>query len=125
MDSATYGLGIDTFWVKVTQNGCDGSDTIRVEIISSVSIADPEANFKLKVYPNPVNSLLNIELSPIGKQMVITLTDMNGKQLKSVRIEPDNLPSLYQIDVSGLARGVYYLNISNSATRQVRKIVKY
>jgi PKD repeat protein len=125
VDSATYGLGIETIWVKVTKNGCDGSDTIRVEIISSVSIDDPEANFELKMYPNPVNSLLNIELSPIRKEMVITLTDVNGKQLKKVRIQPDYLSSLHQIDVSELSKGIYYLNISNSETSKTTKIVKY
>ena len=125
VDSATYGLGIKTIWVKVTQNGCDGSDTIRVEIISSVSIDDPEANFGLKVYPNPVNSKLNLELSPIRKEMVITLTDINEKQLKSIRIQPDYLSSLHQIDVSELSKGIYYLNISNSETSKTTKIVKY
>ena len=123
VDSATFGLGVKTIWVKVTQNGCDGFDTVQIVIIKTTSIVEPKASFELKVYPNPTSSQLNIELSSIGKEMLITLTDVNGKQMKSIRIMPNNLPSIHQIDVSELAKGVYYLNISNSVTNKVSKIV--
>ena len=123
VDSATFGLGVKTIWVKVTQNGCDGFDTVQIIIIKTTSIVEPKASFELKVYPNPTSSQLNIELSSIGKEMLITLTDVNGKQMKSIRIMPNNLPSIHQIDVSELAKGVYYLNISNSVTNKVSKIV--
>jgi hypothetical protein len=125
VDSATYGLGVKTFWLRVTENGCDGYDTILITIIKTNSIEDPQTYFELKVYPNPVRSNLTLELSPIKKEMVIILTDMNGKQLKTIRILPNNLSSVHQLDVSELDKGLYYLKISNSGNRRIAKIVKY
>ena len=125
VDSTKYGLGVKTFWLKVTQNGCKGGDTIMVNIKKTISISEPEASYDLKVFPNPVNNMLNIALSPIEKEILVVLTDMNGKQLKSIRIMPNNADSNHQMDVSEFAEGVYYLDISNSESRKFVKIVKY
>ncbi|MCF8255868.1 MAG: PKD domain-containing protein, partial [Bacteroidia bacterium] len=125
VDSTTYGLGDKTFWVKVNQNGCEGSDTIQISIIKTVSIKETKGSFDIKVYPNPVNNLLTIELGSTQKEAQIMLTDMYGKQIKISRVLADNSTPVYQFDVSELAKGIYYLGISNSDVGKVTKIVKY
>lgn len=125
VSSSKNGFGLKLIWVKVTQNGCIGRDTIMVNIKKTISISEPQANYELKVFPNPVNNMLNIALSPIENEMIVVLTDMNGKQLKSIRIMPNNAASNHQMDVSEFAEGVYYLDISNSESRKFVKFVKY
>lgn len=125
VDSTIYGTGVKLFWVKVTRYGCDGFDTVQVTINKHTSIDDYPAGFELKIYPNPVNDLLYIEIGPVKDELVIILTNIQGKQLKSERIFKSNMPSVHRLDISGLSAGIYYLNISNSLANKVTKIVKF
>jgi PKD repeat protein len=124
VSSTKNGFGAKTFWVKVTKDGCEGYDTITVTLKLKNSIIEQNAGFNVKIYPNPVSNTLNIELNSVRNGMVISLTDVCGKQLKFMRIMPEHLSSIHQLDVSGLVKGIYYLNISNSEGRKVTKILK-
>jgi uncharacterized repeat protein (TIGR03803 family) len=125
VDSATFGLGKKTYWVKVTQKGCVGYDTILVTIAKYTSIDVPEANFTARIYPNPANSIVHVGLSTVKKELIIELTDINGRIVKSIKIQPNHYESSYPIDVSEFAEGLYFIHISNSKVNSVIKIVKY
>ena len=124
VNSSVNGFGVKKFSVKVTQNACYGYDTIVVTINKYNSIKTI-SGIDLNVFPSPVHNFLNISTEPNGKGISITLSDMNGKQLKTMTIMPDNISSVYQMDVSEFAEGIYYLNISNREYRKIIKIVKY
>ena len=125
VDSATYGIGNKTFWVKVTQNACDGFDTIRISILRTISIPEVNGGFDLKLYPNPASNLIHIELSPVDKTLHFTLHDIYGKQLMSFSIRPNNSVFTQQLDISKLAKGIYYLHISNFEYMKLTKFTKY
>jgi uncharacterized repeat protein (TIGR03803 family) len=125
IDSATFGLGKKTYWVKVTQKGCVGYDTILVTIAKNTSIDVPEANFAARIYPNPTNSIIYVDLSTVKKELIIELTDMNGRIVKSIKIQPNNYETSYKIDVSEFAEGLYFMHISNSEMSKVVKITKF
>lgn len=73
------------------------------------------------VYPNPVRSILTIEL-PSSKHE-IKLTATNGKLIWQKITNNGTL----RIDTRQLSNGVYYLNVHNilTGTEEIHKIIKY
>jgi hypothetical protein len=84
-----------------------------------------ESAYSLKVYPNPANELLNIEITPSDTgRMLLEVFDFSGKIVinKTVVKEP-----LMQLDIEELAEGSYYLKVTqlnNDQLFRVEKIIK-
>ncbi|MNX72772.1 hypothetical protein D3C86_1041400 [compost metagenome] len=76
---------------------------------------------KFSVYPNPSNNLVNIANDSNILLNAITITDLNGRTVKSVKL--DNVNEA-QINISDLASGVYTMNISSDQGSAVKKIIK-
>ncbi len=77
---------------------------------------------EVKVYPNPANDKLTIQLDNTmeGKAMVEIL-DLTGKLIYSSTINADF--KLQTIDISKVSKGIYYLRISNNNTTNNQKLV--
>ncbi|MBK8720749.1 MAG: T9SS type A sorting domain-containing protein [Saprospiraceae bacterium] len=84
------------------------------EVISSVQSIDP----KLKIYPNPTYSVLNLE--NLNGYEKATIYDINGKLLVQKVISND----VEKIDLSNLTNGIYFLRLVNKNTDIVTKIIK-
>lgn len=85
-----------------------------------------EEKTNLIVFPNPVNSSLNIVLHPsYGDQIKMILHDVNGRFIKESNQRVTGLNS--KLDVSRLQSGIYILKIYNEDSTLVdtHKIVKY
>jgi len=72
----------------------------------------------ISIAPNPVSNMLNIALSKNQQLTSVTLTDLSGKQVLSVRNDQKN------IDVSRLQSGIYFAQIKTDFGTFVRKFVK-
>jgi hypothetical protein len=70
------------------------------------------------VYPNPTNSVLNIEANGLNGK--IYLTDINGK----VVIEQTDLNNQMQINLSDLSTGMYYLVINQNGVLSTKRVIK-
>jgi hypothetical protein len=89
--------------------------------INALSVTSRDQTF-VKVYPNPVQSVLNIEFS--GKSILkasITIYDINGKLLLSKFTESNT-----QLDVKQLTAGTYLIKINDENGKEVYngKIIK-
>jgi hypothetical protein len=74
-----------------------------------------ENNNSFNIYPNPVTGKLHVKIQKINADMVIY--DCIGNSIQRFRlIENETI-----IDVSNLARGIYYIKVNNS---EAQKIVK-
>ncbi|WP_296145778.1 T9SS type A sorting domain-containing protein [uncultured Flavobacterium sp.] len=74
---------------------------------------------KLSVYPNPAKNLINISNSDNVSLTNATITDLNGRTVKSVELN-----GATQINISDLASGVYMMNINSDQGSVTKKIVK-
>jgi hypothetical protein len=76
------------------------------------------ANKYIKLYPNPTNGLVTLEVSSekIGKSY--SILDFSGRIIREGKISS----AQEQIDLQGVARCVYYLSIDNGSS--VIKLVK-
>ncbi|MBX3164627.1 MAG: T9SS type A sorting domain-containing protein [Bacteroidetes bacterium] len=73
-------------------------------------------NSQLKIYPNPVSEILNIELEIENVKTEIKIIDVLGKEV----IQHSSFNSYNSIDVSKLPKGIYFVKAGN----EVRKFIK-
>ncbi len=77
----------------------------------------------VKLFPNPVKEVLNIQINGNEKELVLTISDITGNTRITESLS--NLPEKYtwQIDVSGFAEGVYFIRLTNDDRYYVEKFV--
>lgn len=82
------------------------------------------AGMFLKTYPNPVHDQLTVLFgNPFSKASVLKITDLNGKQLYQQKYGKAN-SHLQQIDVSGFAKGTYFIQLITDTGNKITKFVK-
>ena len=97
-------------------NNCH-SDTMEY-IIQNVGVED--VNTLISIYPNPTNDKLFIELPQITDKISCVMTDVLGKRITtSTRL----VESLYIIDCSNYAKGLYLLSLHIKDDTYFRKII--
>ncbi len=72
----------------------------------------------ITLHPNPATASATI--SGLQPGMLLTLLDLNGRQLQEFRIQDSEL----KIDVSSLPAGTYFLRLSSPSATVVRRLVK-
>ena len=98
----------------------DGSEN-GVAFWSTLGIDDFEQGSSLKLYPNPSNSILNIEFNSAVTEGAIEIFDILGKQVFKQSITSDNLT---QIDVADWKTGLYIVKISSESGEETKRFVK-
>jgi predicted lipoprotein with Yx(FWY)xxD motif len=93
---------------------------------AGAGMKEPNPNdIQLTVYPNPAIDRINIHVTGVtGKDLTFTLTDLTGRQLRADRPgrKADGL-NAYSMDVTGVQPGVYFVTVSNAATKTVTKVI--
>jgi parallel beta-helix repeat protein len=73
---------------------------------------------QLHVFPNPGKGIFNVNL-PAGKGYQLVVTDMAGKVLKTQTAGAGT----NQVNLEGLAKGIYLLHVSNAGASAVKKMI--
>ena len=89
------------------------------DILSAVGIEDYTELTGIAIYPNPVDTYLNLEL-PAEQDYEIYLFDINGKQILQTGTNGSNTK---QLDLSHLQTAVYMLIVVDRNARK-QKIIK-
>lgn len=76
---------------------------------------------KFAIYPNPANNSVTITNSETILLSEVTIGDINGRIVSTTKI--NNIAET-QINVSELAAGVYFMNITSDAGKAVKKFIK-
>ncbi|MFK8044124.1 MAG: CotH kinase family protein [Crocinitomicaceae bacterium] len=89
--------------------------TFNGENIDVTSVPESELNSrKLKVYPNPTNSIVNIEISNTnGKTEAVSIYNLDGRKIAEF-----TMADQFQFDCSHLASGLYIIKAGNQ-TKQL------
>ncbi|MCS7018197.1 MAG: S8 family serine peptidase [Cytophagales bacterium] len=108
--------------VRVTSDGCTAtSDPIVLTAAENAASAPTGLSF----YPNPVGSSLKVAYSQHSNtSLEIRITDLTGKVLHTQQIQKRSFTVEEEINVQGLASGIYFLQISTGEGQVVRKFVK-
>jgi hypothetical protein len=106
------------FAVAVTQNGC--TDTSACKTITGLGIIENNFGEYLKIYPNPTDGMLYIDLGTSQNKATAIVRNALGQDvLKKSFSNTDQL----QLDIPGEA-GVYFVAINAGAKRAVVKVLK-
>jgi hypothetical protein len=77
--------------------------------------------FSVAAYPNPISDILTVKsIGSAGTNATILITDVAGKVLKTLVVTGTNT----QINMAGLAQGVYFVKYSDSKQSQTIKVNK-
>lgn len=69
-----------------------------------LGMTDEHTNMRIRVYPNPVGNILNVEMNGTGAEILVS--DLKGKILKR-----ESLNQFNSINTSELAPGLYFLQV--------------
>jgi|JI10StandDraft_1071094.scaffolds.fasta_scaffold06746_11 urease beta subunit len=81
------------------------------------ALVDETSSTQIAVFPNPANDILNIQ-SKVAAIKTATVFDLSGKRIMEVHVRNG------QIDISGLAPGVYVLQVNADGQMIQHKITK-
>lgn len=107
--------------VSLVTAGCtprfgDSKDNADATISSTLAI---------KLYPNPVNNVLNIELSSVeANDAKILLINTLGQVVLEKNISLNSGETNTMLDMSSLAKGIYTVYFQSNGVQHVEKIVK-
>lgn len=76
---------------------------------------------ELSIYPNPVADVLTIANPNNVNLKSVSITDLNGRTIKSIALESDTDAT---VDVSDLSAGVYLVTVADDNGKVTKKIVK-
>ena len=77
---------------------------------------------QLKVYPNPVRDIINVDLSKFaGEKIKLSIHDIIGKQLFISELLDENE---FILDLNSYENGVYFINIESKKVNLHQKFVK-
>jgi hypothetical protein len=106
-----------SYAVIVSQNGCN--DTSACVSITNTGINAPNQNNELKIYPNPANEKVIIELENlIGQHLKIV--NAIGQVVYDAEIKNKKI----EIDLSDLANGIYTVQVQTAKGIVLKKLVK-
>ncbi len=81
----------------------------------------------IKIFPNPINSIATVKFNnklQHENKMRLMVFDNLGQTKKAYDVTQDQFLAGYRIDLSGMASGYYYIQISSTTLLQTIKILK-
>ncbi|WP_083478210.1 choice-of-anchor V domain-containing protein [Lacinutrix himadriensis] len=121
--SPAANVGPVTFYVALNESNFDNNttgDQIHLKQSSSNLLSTENAVFKdIKVYPNPVQDFVTIDLPVNLENTKVTVFDFLGKQILVQDVTAKN-----KIDVSVWQSGVYLVQIKNDKASITKRFVK-
>lgn len=109
----------DTLVEISTANANFGDSTSLPFCISGVGISENELTAFWSIYPNPSNDLVTINLTKFDGRKTIQLMTTTGQIIRALETT-DNLTLM---DVSALAKGVYFVTVQSSIGNTTKRLV--
>lgn len=108
--------------IGTSSNGCKVSATITQSVSACAGINVVNTNFSnLNVYPNPSNSLINVEFLVFNNELYkIEILNSLVQVLQTTNLQQPKT----QLNIKELPSGIYQLKISEGSTQKVIKFIK-
>lgn len=88
-------------------------------------VFEEERNFITQINPNPADDKINLLFHATGKEDgMIQLFEISGKRIFSEQVSFQEGINRREIDISGFAKGVYFIEINTGAKSYRNKLVK-
>lgn len=115
-----------TIGESLTSTESNGTNTItqgfHQTMLTVSSIEEEGATFNVSAFPNPTNSILNVNITNCDEELNVQLYDVAGKLVKSIRYAAGQQTSL--INFEKYERGTYYIKVSSMEEVSTITVVK-
>lgn len=128
-ESIAYTAAVGTYYVKVYgyNNANNASSCYTLKVATGTATKAPELftqtsdKKSFEVFPNPVNQILNINLTGYEGVSEIRLFDASGRQISSQRAAQQ----ISQLNMSGLPKGLYLVRVITAGKETLQaKVIK-
>ncbi|MCH1437149.1 MAG: T9SS type A sorting domain-containing protein [Flavobacteriales bacterium] len=92
-------------------------------LVLELGVEDSEDDL-FRLYPNPTESELNVDLANLRDDATVVLTDVLGQQLQHLLVNAGSSESTYTFDVSEYPSGLYFLRVNQGRSQLVKRFVK-
>ncbi len=91
----------------------NGSDILRLNVITGISMIEERQSAEMKIYPNPTSGKAILQISPpIAGEAIISILDMAGKLVFKIPGYLENYPQEFRL--SGLKSGFYLITVKGN-----------
>ncbi|HTA82765.1 MAG TPA: choice-of-anchor tandem repeat GloVer-containing protein [Bacteroidia bacterium] len=120
-DSIISNIDTGAYSVCITSPyGCGSICDSAIVVTGISSVTNP--SYSLKIYPNPSNGQLFIEL-PVSGPAILAITNELGQQVYSQPVEPEAGSNKVALNLESLPDGLYVAKISSEKGVSIGKIV--
>jgi len=92
---------------------------------SNVIIIRRDQGGDINVYPNPITDNASVDFTLAKNEVVIiTLIGVTGNVIRSETVSAIKGDNSHQIDMSSLAKGLYFISMESSSGKQTKRIIK-
>lgn len=117
------------FRFEVGTDGCNGVTGWFVDDLAiyncnyPLSVAEHNVlDNSIKVYPNPSNGMFTLNNTGNITLIQASVYDINGRIIKTVKL--NNNSKSQQLDLTGVASGMYFMKVKSSNAEKVIKLIK-
>jgi len=99
---------------------------VRARVNSAeVGIDDTQMDEKFSVYPNPASDVVNVNVTLTNSEnTTIKVLDISGKVIQTINLGTVNGEQKVAVSVADFSTGVYFIEMTNTNGKQVKKFVK-
>ncbi len=114
--------GDTTFVVEVVDaNGCTNTDTININAVLGTN--EMANTMDVRYYPNPTAGLVYVEFSDLkGENVKVEVVNVQGQQVLQQQFNQAVNGRAYQLDLTGQAKGVYFVKLTTETKSSIHKV---
>ena len=118
-----YTVNFKKMRVNFVSDNWDQNEGFTMEYYALASVEGHNGVEELKVYPNPATDHLTVEFTLSQTEQVTTqLVDLTGKVLRQKKMDGVDGFNQLQLDINGVAKGLYLLEINTQDGKSIRKV---
>ncbi|GAB4277888.1 MAG: hypothetical protein Kow0068_01230 [Marinilabiliales bacterium] len=125
IDSSMVGLATVTYFVTVTDNGCETFDQISITYDVCSNIEFSAGDLIISLYPNPSKGLVFINYQGLTEPIDINVLDMSGKSVVYKKVESNEANFVQKLDLTNLAKGSYIVKFTNKDFVHLERLILY
>jgi uncharacterized protein involved in tolerance to divalent cations len=120
----SVGVGVYSITYTVTDaNSCSNSSSQNLTVDACTGIEEGIASADVTVYPNPNNGMFNIAISNSNSsEVMISIVDIQGKEVYNSLESNVGSQFTKEINLQGLAKGMYYIKLSTNSSLTIKKV---
>ncbi len=107
-----------SYAVRVTQNNCP--DTSACYAVTTVGILENTFSNEIRVYPNPTDGIMKIDLGESLPESVVSLNDVNGRLIWQSTYKNTQM---FELNLN-LHSGIYLLTINSGNRKATIRLIK-